>query len=51
MSIETNVMERHPVKTGIPHQSLMSPILFTIYTSGLTKWVEERVSSPKTYPL
>jgi len=44
MAIESNVMERHPVEAGIPQGSLVSPILFTIHTSGLMKWVEERVA-------
>jgi len=44
MVIEANVMERRPVESGIPQGSPLSPILFPIYTSGLIKWVEERVS-------
>jgi hypothetical protein len=35
MVIEGNVMERHPVEAGIPQGSLVSPILYAIYTSGL----------------
>jgi hypothetical protein len=44
MVIDGNVMERHPVEAGIPQGSPVSPILFAIYTSGLIKWVGERVS-------
>ena len=44
MIIEGNAMERHPVEAGVPQGSPVSPILFAIYTSGLTKWVEEYVS-------
>jgi len=44
MVIKGNVMERHPVETGIPQWSPVSAILFTIDTSGLMKWGEERVT-------
>jgi hypothetical protein len=44
MVIEGSVIERSPVEAGIPEGSLVSLILFAIYTSGLIKWVEERVS-------
>jgi hypothetical protein len=44
MVIEGNVMERRPEEAGIPQGSPVSPILFAIYTSGLVKWVEERLS-------
>jgi len=40
--IEGNVIDRHPVEAGIPQGSQVSQILFTIYTSGLIQWVEER---------
>jgi hypothetical protein len=43
MVIEGNVMGRSPVEAGIPQGSLVSPIFFAIYTSGLIKCVEERV--------
>jgi len=42
--IEGNAMERHPVETGVPQGSPVSPILFAIYTSGQIKWVEDYVS-------
>jgi len=45
MVIEGNAMERHPVESGVPQGSPVSPILFVIYTSGLIKWVEEYVSA------
>jgi hypothetical protein len=44
MVIEGNVMERRPVEAGIPQGSPVSPILFASYSSGVIKWVEERVS-------
>jgi len=44
MVLEGNVMERHPVEAGIPQGSPVSVILFAIYTSGLIKRVEERVT-------
>jgi hypothetical protein len=44
MVIEGNVMERHLVEAGISQGSPVSPILFAIYTSGLIKWVEMRIS-------
>jgi len=44
IQIEGNGMERHPVEADTPQGSLVSPILFAIYTSGLIKWVEERVA-------
>jgi len=40
-------MERHPVEAGVPQGSPVSPILFTIYMSGLIKLVEERVPIAK----
>jgi hypothetical protein len=43
MIIEGNAMERHPVEAVVPQGSLMSPIDFAIYTSGLIKSVEENV--------
>jgi len=43
MGTEGNVMETHAVEAGIGHGSPGSPILVTIYMSGLMKWVEERV--------
>jgi len=44
MVIDGIVMERHPVELRIPQSSLVSPILFAIYTSELIEWVEERVT-------
>jgi hypothetical protein len=41
MIIEDNAMESHPFEAGVPQSSLVSPILFAIYTSALSKWVEE----------
>jgi len=32
------------VEAGVPQGSPVSPILFPIYTSGVIKWVEKRVS-------
>ena len=37
-------MEIHPVEAGVMLGSPVSPILLTIYTSGLIEWVEEYVS-------
>jgi len=45
MILESNAMERHPVEAGILQGSPMAPILFTINTSGLIKWVREYVSA------
>jgi hypothetical protein len=42
--LEGNAMDRHPVQAGVPQGSPVSPILLTIYTSALIKWVEEYVS-------
>jgi len=33
--INCNILERHPVEACIPHGSLVSPILFAVYMSGL----------------
>jgi len=44
MIIEGNAMERHPVESGVPQGSPVSPTLIAIYTSRLIKWVEEYVS-------
>jgi len=44
MIIEGNAMERHSVEGGVLQGSPVSPILVTIYTSGLIKGVEEYVS-------
>jgi hypothetical protein len=44
MTIEDNIMQRHPVGTAVAQGSPLSPILFAIYTSELMKWVEEYVS-------
>jgi len=43
MVIEGNVLQSHPVEAGIPQGSPVSQILFTIYTTGLLKWVDKRV--------
>jgi len=43
MAIEGNVVESRQVAAGIPQRSLVTLILFTIYTSGFLNWVEERV--------
>jgi hypothetical protein len=45
--IKDNAMERHPVKTGVLQGSLVSPILFAIYTAGLIQCVKEYVSEAK----
>jgi hypothetical protein len=45
MVLEGNAMDRHPVDAGVPQGSPVSPVLFTIYTSGQIKWVEEYVSA------
>ena len=45
MIIEGNAMERHPVEAGVPQGSLVSPILFAIYTSGVIKLVEDYISA------
>src|SRR5258706_4588739 len=39
--------EEHDVETGIPQGSPVSPILFTVYLSGLFGFVEERVPGIK----
>jgi hypothetical protein len=39
MLIEGNAIERHPVVAGVQQGSLVSLIVFAIYTSGLFKWV------------
>jgi hypothetical protein len=44
MIIEGHAMDRHPVETGVPQGSPVSPILFVIYTSEQINWVEEYVS-------
>jgi len=44
MVIAGNGMERRAVEAGIPQGSPVSAILVAIYTSGLIKWVKERVS-------
>jgi hypothetical protein len=43
MIIEGNTMGRHPVETAGLQGSPVSPIHFTINTSGLIKWVKEYV--------
>jgi len=43
MRIEGNNMERHPVEAGVLQGWPVSPIILSIYTSGLIKWVEEYV--------
>lgn len=44
MVFKGNVMERHPVKAGIPLGTPVSPMLFEIYMSALMYWVEQIVS-------
>jgi len=44
MIIEGNDIETHPVDSGVPQGSPVSPILFAIYTSRLIKWVEDYLS-------
>ena len=44
MVIEGNVIERSTVEAGLAQGSLVSPILFSNFTSALMKWVAERVS-------
>jgi hypothetical protein len=44
MIIEGNVMQRCPVEAEIPQGSPVFPILFAMYTSGLIKLVDNRVS-------
>jgi hypothetical protein len=44
MVIEGNIIERHTVEAGTPQGSPVSLIIFTIYTSGLIKFVDEMVS-------
>jgi len=44
MIIEGNAMARHLVEVVVLRGSPVSPILFTIYTSALIKWVKEYVS-------
>jgi hypothetical protein len=39
--IEISAMERHPVQSRVLQSSLVSPILFAIYTSGRNTWVEQ----------
>jgi hypothetical protein len=50
MIIERNTMESHPVEGGVQQGSLVSPILFAIYTSRMIQWVEEYVSEAKWPP-
>jgi len=42
--LKGNVMERHPMEVSVPHGSLVSPILFAIYTSGVIKRAKVKVS-------
>jgi hypothetical protein len=35
MVIEGNVIKSHPVDAGVPQGSLVSPIIFAIYTACL----------------
>jgi len=42
--IDGNVIDRYPVEAGIPQDSPVSPILFTIYMSGLIEQVKESVA-------
>jgi len=44
MRIEAKARERPRVGSGVSQGPPASPILFTIYTSGLIKWVEEYIS-------
>jgi len=41
--VEGNVLQTHSVDPGVPLGSPVTPILFPIYTTVLTKWVEERL--------
>jgi len=45
MFIEGNVLQSHPVKSGVPPGSSISLIRFVIHTAGLIKWVELRVQA------
>jgi len=44
MAMEGNGIGIPPVEAEIPQGSLVSPIVFSIYTSGIRQWVKERVS-------
>jgi len=43
MIIQRNATERHPVEAAVRQGSPAAPIIFAIYTSGLSKWVEQYV--------
>jgi hypothetical protein len=45
MVITSNVLQSHPGEAGTPQGSPVSPILFSIHTAVLIKWVEEKVQA------
>jgi hypothetical protein len=45
MVIEGNVLQSHPVGPGVLQGSPISQLLFGIHTTGLIKWVDERVQA------
>jgi len=47
MIIVCNAKERQPIDAGVLQCSPVSPILFAIYSSRLSKWVQERVLAAK----
>jgi len=44
MAVERNVITRSLKEAGVSQGLLVSPIFFTIYTSGILNWVDDRVS-------